>query len=87
MVKYDSLKMKSSNNEQSTVVVYMEIMEETINMTRDIEIRRATSTEEPQNILYSGVEKAIRTLKRNRSLGSDEIAAQMIPAGREQLVR
>ena len=56
-------------------------------MTKDLEIRTPTSTEEPQNILYSEVEEAIRILKRNRSPGSDEITAEMIQAGEEQLVR
>ena len=46
-----------------------------------------TSTEEPQNILYSEVEEAMRTLKRNKSPESDEITAQMIQTGGEQLVR
>ena len=56
-------------------------------MTKDLEMITPTSTEEPQNILYSEVEEAIRTLKRNRSPGSDEITAEMIQAGGEQLVR
>ena len=56
-------------------------------MTKDLEIITPTSTEEPQNILYSEVEEAIPTLKRNKSPGSDEITAEMIQAGGEQLVR
>ena len=56
-------------------------------MTKDIEIITPTSTEEPQNILYSQVEEAIRTLKRNKSPGSDQITAEMIQAGGEQLRR
>ena len=55
-------------------------------MTKDLEMITFTSTEEPQNILYSEVEEAIRTLKRNKSPGSDEITAEMIQAGGEQLV-
>ena len=34
------------------------------NITKDLEMITPTSTEEPQNILYSEVEEAIRTLKR-----------------------
>ena len=56
-------------------------------MTKDLKMITPISTEEPQNILYSEVEEAIRTLKRNRSPGSDEITAKMIQAGEEQLVR
>ena len=56
-------------------------------MTKDLETITSTSTEGPQDILYSEVEEAIRTLKRNKSPGSDEITAEMIQAGEEQLVR
>ena len=56
-------------------------------MARDLEMIAPTSIEEPQNILYSEVEEAIRTLKRNKSPGSDGITAEMIQAGGEQLVR
>ena len=41
--------------------------------------------ENPQDILYSEVEEAIRTLKSNKSPGSDGITAEMIQAGGEQL--
>ena len=34
------------------------------------------STGEPQNILYSEVEEAIRTVKRNKRSGPDRIAAE-----------
>ena len=47
-------------------------------MTKDLEMITPTSKEEPQNILYSEVEGAILTLKRNKSPGSDEITAEMI---------
>ena len=56
-------------------------------MARDLEMIASTSIEEPQNILYSEVEEAIRTLKRNKSPGSDGITAEMIQTGGEQLVR
>ena len=56
-------------------------------MTRDLKKITPTSTEEPQNILYSEVEEAIRTLKRNKSPGSDGITAEMIQARGDQLVR
>ena len=56
-------------------------------MTKDLKMITPTSTEKPQNILYSEIEEAIRTLKRNKSPGYDEITAEMIQAGEEQLVR
>ena len=56
-------------------------------MARDLEMIAPTSIEEPQNILYSEVEEAMRTLKRNKSPGSDGITAEMIQEGGEQLVR
>ena len=52
-------------------------------MTKHLEMITPTSTEEPQNILYSEVEEAIHTLKRNKSPGSDEITAEIIQAGGE----
>ena len=56
-------------------------------MTKDLEMITPTSTGEPRNILYSEVEETIHTLKRNKSPGSEEITAEMIQAGGEQLVR
>ena len=56
-------------------------------MAEDLKKITPTSTAEPQNILYSEVEEALRTLKRNKSPGPDEITAEMIQAGGEQLVR
>ena len=56
-------------------------------IAKGLEMITPTSTEEPQNILYSEVEEAIPTLKRNKSPGSDEITAEMIQADGEQLVR
>ena len=56
-------------------------------MAKGLEMITPTSTEEPQNSLYSEVEEAICTLKRNKSPGYDEITAEMIQASGEQLVR
>ena len=56
-------------------------------MAEDLKKITPTSTEEPQNILYSEVEEAIRTLKRNKSPGLDGITVEMIQADGEQLVR
>ena len=56
-------------------------------VAKGLEMIIPASTEEPQNILYSEVEEAICTLKRNKSPGSDEITAEMIQASGEQLVR
>jgi hypothetical protein len=46
-----------------------------------------TNVEEPQDILYSEVKEAIRTLKKNKSAGADGITAEMLQAGGEPLVR
>ena len=59
---------------------------ESDSMTKGLEMISPTSTEEPRNILYSEVEEAIRTLKRNKSPRSDRIIAEMIQAGGGQLV-
>ena len=56
-------------------------------MAKGLEMITPASTEEPQNILYSEVEEAIRTLKRNKSPGTDEITDETIQASGEQLVR
>ena len=56
-------------------------------MARDLEKIASTCTEEPQNILYSEVEEPICTLKRNKSPDSFRITAEMIQAGKKQLVR
>ena len=56
-------------------------------MARDLKKITPTGTEEPHNILYSEVEEAIRTLKRNKSPGSNGITAEMIQEGGEQLLR
>ena len=55
-------------------------------VAKGLEMITPESTEEPQNILYSEVEEAICTLKRNKSPGSDEITAEMIQGSGEQLV-
>ena len=47
-------------------------MEEAIAWQDDLKKMTAlTTTEKPKNILYSEVEEAISTLKRNKSTGSD----------------
>ena len=79
--------MKSSNNGQNTVGVERRTHGRGLSMTNDLDIITPTRTEEPQNILYSQVEDAIRTLKTNQSPPSDEITAEMIQAGGEQLLR
>ena len=56
-------------------------------MAKSLEMITPSSTEEQQNILYFEDEEAVRTLKRNKSPGSDGITAEMIQADGEQLVR
>ena len=57
------------------------------NMDRNLEKITSSSTEEPQNILYSEVEETMRTVKRNKSSRSDETTVEMIQADGEQLVQ
>ncbi|CAF3185570.1 unnamed protein product [Rotaria socialis] len=54
-------------------------------MVKELEGIFPSYKEDPQDILYSEVEEAIRTLKSNKSPGSDGITAEMIQAGGEQL--
>ncbi|CAF5055729.1 unnamed protein product, partial [Rotaria magnacalcarata] len=54
-------------------------------MVKELEGISPSYKEDPQDILYSEVEEAIRTLKSNKSPGSDGITAEMIQAGGEQL--
>ncbi|CAF1924031.1 unnamed protein product [Rotaria magnacalcarata] len=54
-------------------------------MAKELEGIFHSYEEDPQDILYSEVEEAIRTLKSNKSPGSDGITADMIQAGCEQL--
>jgi L-rhamnose mutarotase len=56
-------------------------------VVKELEEITPHNDEDPQDILYSEVEEAIRTLKRNKSPGSDGITAEMLQAGGEQLVR
>ena len=56
-------------------------------MAKGFKMIMPPSTEKPQNILHSKVEEAKRTLKRNKSQGSDGITIEMIQAGRKQQVR
>ena len=57
------------------------------NIVRDLKRITPTNTEEPQGILYSEVEEAIRSLKKNKNSGPDGITAEMLQAGGEQLTR
>ena len=50
------------------------------NIVRDLKRITPTNTEEPQGILYSEVEEAIRSLKKNKRLGPDGITAEMLQA-------
>ena len=54
-------------------------------MVKELEGIFPSYEEDPQDILYSEVEEAIRTLTCNNSPGSDSIRAEMIQAGGEQL--
>ena len=56
-------------------------------MVRELEVITPFNKEGPQDILYSDVEEVICALKRNKSVGSDGIPAEMLQAGGEQLVR
>ncbi|CAF1081345.1 unnamed protein product [Adineta ricciae] len=51
------------------------------------EITPFTDDEESHDILYSEVQSAISSLKKNKSPGSDGITAEMLQAGGEQLAR
>jgi hypothetical protein len=51
------------------------------------EITPPTNDEDPHDILYSEVQAAIHSLKKNKSPGSDGITAEMLQAGGEQLAR
>ena len=55
-------------------------------MAKDLKMITPTSTEQPQNILFSEVEEAISALERNKSQESDEITAEIIQVGGEQLI-
>ena len=48
------------------------------NMVRDMKCITPTSTEGPQDILYSEVEEAIRSLKKDKSPGPNVITAETL---------
>jgi hypothetical protein len=54
-------------------------------MVKELEEITPVNNEDPQDILYSEVQEAIRTLKKNKSPGSDGITSEMLQAGGEQL--
>lgn len=56
-------------------------------MVKELEEIAPPNDEDPQDILYAEVEKAIRSLKCHKSPGSDGITAEMLQAGGEQLAR
>ena len=56
-------------------------------MLKELEEITLPNNEEPQRLLYSEVEGAVDTLKRNKSPGSDGITAELLQAGWEQLAR
>ena len=60
---------------------------ESNNMVRDLKRMTPTSTEEPQDILYSEVEEEIFLLKNNKIPGPDGIIAEMLKAEGKQLTR
>lgn len=53
-------------------------------MVKELEAIFSSYKEDPQDIFCSEVEEPIRTLKPNKSPGSDGITAEMIQAGGEQ---
>ena len=54
-------------------------------MAKELEDIAPPGDEDPQDILYSEVQTAINSLKRNKSPGSDGITAEMVQAGGEPL--
>lgn len=56
-------------------------------MVKELEEITPPRDEDPQDILYAEVQKAIRSLKCNKSPCSDGITAEMLQAGGEQLAR
>ncbi|CAF1527450.1 unnamed protein product [Adineta ricciae] len=54
---------------------------------KELEEITPPNDEDPQDILYAEVQKAIYSLKCNKSPGSDGITAEMLQAGGEQLAR
>ena len=56
-------------------------------MVKELEEITPPYKDDSHDILYSDVEDAIHTLKRNKSPGSDGITAELLQAGGEQLAR
>ncbi|CAF1359303.1 unnamed protein product [Rotaria magnacalcarata] len=56
-------------------------------MVKELEDIGPPGNEDPQDILYSEVQAAINSLKRNKSSGSDGVTAEMLQAGGEPLSR
>ena len=56
-------------------------------MAKELEEITPLNNEESYDILYSEVEDAINTLKRNKSPGSDGITAELLQAGGKQQAR
>jgi hypothetical protein len=56
-------------------------------VVKELEEISPPNNDDSYDILYSEVQEAIHTLKRNKSPGSDGITAEMLQAGWEQLAR
>ncbi|CAM4979652.1 unnamed protein product [Rotaria socialis] len=56
-------------------------------MVKELEDISPPENEDPHDILYSEVQAAINSLKRNKSPGSDGVTAEMLQAGGEPLSR
>ncbi|CAF5195965.1 unnamed protein product, partial [Rotaria magnacalcarata] len=56
-------------------------------MAKELEDISPPENEDPHDILYSEVQAAINSLKRNKSPGSDGVTAEMLQAGSEPLSR
>jgi hypothetical protein len=56
-------------------------------MVKELEEITPPNNDDSHDILFSEVQNAIHTLKRNKSPGSDGITAEMLQAGGEQLAR
>ena len=57
------------------------------NMVRDLKRITPTSIEEPQDILYSEVEEALCSLKKNKNPGLDGIIPEMLQGRGKHLTR
>ena len=56
-------------------------------MVKELEDITPSNDEDPQEILYAEVDRAVRSLEANKSPGSDGITAELLQAGDEQLAR